>query len=87
MEPITTRIVTQGDTQTIKIPAEPRLDTEHVSIARNSDGDLIIHSLPRGRGAALLEALNTIHRVDAAYVAALEAGLTAPQKTQEREPL
>ncbi len=87
METLTTRVFNNGNSQAVRIPAEFRLDTDQVSISRNEAGDLIIHPLGARRGAALMQALQTLGEVDAAFVAALEADRDAPLPVQEREGL
>lgn len=87
METLTTRVFNNGNSQAVRIPAEFRLDTDQVSISRNEAGDLIIHPLGAQRGAALMQALQTLGEVDAAFVAALEADRDAPLPVQEREGL
>ena len=65
-----TRVFPNGDSQAVHIPAEFRLDTDRVRISRNEQGDLIIHPLRRGRGEALLQALQGF---DDDFIDALEA--------------
>ena len=59
MSTLTTRIFKNGNSQAVRIPQEFRLDTTQVEISRNADGDLVIHSLPINRGAALLDTLKS----------------------------
>lgn len=74
MERLTTTVFNSDDGQAVRIPAEFRLDADHVSISRNKSGDLVIHALQASRGAALLEALRAVSEADVDLVAALEAG-------------
>jgi virulence-associated protein VagC len=53
VQTLTTRVCNNGNSQAVRIPAEFRLDTDHVSISRNESGDLVIHPLRAERGAAL----------------------------------
>jgi antitoxin VapB len=69
MSTLTTRIFKNGNSQAVRIPQEFRLDTTQVEISRNADGDLVIHSLPIDRGAALLDTLKSF---DEDFVNALE---------------
>ena len=87
MNTLTTRVFNNGNSQAVRIPAEFRLETDRVHISRNEQGDLIIHPLRVQRGQALLEALRAVNDVDEAFVAALEAGQSAPQPMQDREAL
>ena len=63
----------ENDGQAVRIPAEFRLDADHVSISRSKSGDLVIHALQASRGAALLEALRAVGEADVDLVAALGA--------------
>lgn len=84
MNPLTTRVFMNGNSQAVRIPAELRLDTDCVQISRNEQGDLVLHPLRAERGAALLQALQGF---DDEFVAALEADRQAPLPMQDREPL
>ena len=64
------RVFMNGNSQAVRIPQEFRLDTSRVEIFRNADGDLVLHSLPADRGAALLDALRGF---DAEFVDLLES--------------
>ncbi|WP_240905547.1 antitoxin [Thiorhodococcus mannitoliphagus] len=57
MSTLTTRVFLNGNSQAVRIPAEFRLDTDRVEITRTADGDLLLHPIRQGRGAALLRAL------------------------------
>ncbi|MEB2317209.1 MAG: AbrB/MazE/SpoVT family DNA-binding domain-containing protein [Pseudomonadota bacterium] len=56
---IRARVFMNGDSQTVRIPPEFRLDCEQVTISRNADGDLILRPQPANerRGDALLRIL------------------------------
>ena len=74
MERLTTTVFNSDDGQAVRIPAEFRLDADHVSISRSKSGDLVIHALQAlqaSRGAALLEALRAVGEADVDLVAAL----------------
>jgi antitoxin VapB len=73
MERLTTTVFNSDDGQAVRIPAEFRLDADHVSISRSKSGDLVIHALQASRGAALLEALRAVGEADVDLVAALGA--------------
>lgn len=51
-----TRVFNNGNSQAVSIPAEFRLNTDHVQISRNEHGDLVIHPIPVESGQALLQA-------------------------------
>lgn len=87
METLTTRVFNNGNSQAVRIPAEFRLDTDRVSIARNEAGDLVIHPLRAQRGAALMQALQALGGMDDAFVAALEVERESALPVQERESL
>jgi antitoxin VapB len=87
VEPLITRVFSNGNSQAVRIPAEFRLDTDRVSISRNEWGDLVIHPLRAARGAALLDALRALGETDDAFVAALQAERASPQPMQERDAL
>ncbi|MFM7532096.1 MAG: antitoxin [Rubrivivax sp.] len=87
MEPLTTRVFINGNSQAVRIPAEFRLDTDRVRISRNEQGDLVLHPLREQRGEALLEALRSLQAADTAFVEALEADRAEQLPVQEREAL
>lgn len=87
METLTTRVFNNGNSQAVRIPAEFRLDSDRVSISRNESGDLIIHPIKAERGAALLEALRGVGKVDDSFVTALERDRASDQPMQERQAL
>jgi virulence-associated protein VagC len=72
--------------QAVRLPAEFRLDTDRVSISRNS-GDLVIHPLQAEHGAALFDALRAVGEADPDFLAALEAEQARQQPPQECEAL
>jgi antitoxin VapB len=78
MDSLTTRVFNNGNSQAVRIPAEFRLDTDRVRIARNEDGDLVLHPLPAQRGEALVQALRALAEADPAFA----AGLRAPAAAQ-----
>jgi antitoxin VapB len=73
-----------GNSQAVRIPAEFRLDTDRVEIRRTPDGDLVLHPVPRQRGAALLAALDGF---DEDFIAQLEADQADALPMQDRDPL
>lgn len=87
MGTLITRVFNNGNSQAVRIPAEFRLDTDRVRISRNEHGDLILHPLRAGRGAALSEALRALNEVDDAFIATLESEPTDVASMQEREAL
>ena len=84
MEPMTTRVFMNGNSQAVRIPAQLRIDAERVEISRTVDGDLLLHPVPKARGQALLEVLEGF---DAEFVALLEQGRAEQLPLQERGPL
>ena len=82
--PIISRVFTNGNSQAVRIPSELRLSARQVEIYRNEAGDLVIHPLPQGRGAALLEALAGF---DEEYARQLEQDRDQQPPMQEREAL
>lgn len=80
----TTRVFMNGNSQAVRIPAEFRLDTDRVRISRTPQGDLLLHPVPRQRGAALLAALDGF---DADFIAGLEADQALQPPMQDREAL
>lgn len=84
MNELTTRVFMNGNSQAVRIPAEFRLDTDRVRISRNEAGDLVIHPLRRGRGEALLTALQGF---DADFIDALETDRAEALPVQERDEL
>ena len=87
MNNLLTRVFTNGDNQTVRIPAEFRFDTDHVQIFRTEQGDLVLHPLRNGRGSALLQALQSFKSVNSSLIPALEAEHAAPLPMQDREAL
>jgi antitoxin VapB len=73
-----------GNSQTVRIPAEFRLTTDRVQISRTPEGDLLIHPCPHQRGKALLDLLAGF---DADFVAALEQQQQDQLLVRERESL
>lgn len=84
---LTTRVFNNGNSQAVRIPAEFRLDTDRVLISRNEQGDLVIRPLHAERGAALMQALQSLREVDDAFIAALEAERSDAMPMQDREAL
>lgn len=87
MDVMTTRVFNNGNSQTVRIPAEFRLATDRVTICRNEQGDLVIRPLPERRRAALMEALRAVGEVDDGFIAALEEERSSQPAMQDREPL
>lgn len=86
MNPITSRVFMNGNSQAVRIPQEFRLDVTQVEIIRTADGDLLIHPLPprpADRGQTLLAALQGF---DEDFLQHLETG-REQEPPQEREPL
>ena len=84
MEAFPSRVFMNGNSQSVRIPAELRLGTDRVQISHTADGDLLIHPCPAQRGQALLD---TIAGFDAAYMARLEKQQAQKLPVQERELL
>ena len=84
MEPLTTRVFMNGNSQAVRIPAQLRIDSERVEISRTADGDLLLHPVPRSRGQALLDVLEGF---DAAFVEAVDKNRAEQLPMQEREAL
>jgi antitoxin VapB len=84
MQPLTTRVFKNGNSQAVRIPAELRLDTDCVEISRAPNGDLILHPVQLGRGAGLLEALEGF---DEDFVHALDDAQAEQPPAQERAAL
>ena len=84
MSTLTTRVFVNGNSQAVRIPAEFRLDTDRVEITRTADGDLLLHPIRQGRGAALMRALEGF---EDDFIAALEADHAEQPPMQDREPL
>jgi len=82
--PIVSRVFMNGNSQAVRIPSELRLSARQVEIYRNEAGDLVIHPLPQGRGAALLDALTGF---DEEYVLQLERDRDQQPPMQERDAL
>lgn len=87
METLTTTVFNSDNGQAVRIPAEFRLDTDHVSISRGESGDLVIHALHASRGAALLEALRDVGAADVDLVAGLGTEQAGQQLLRGREAL
>lgn len=88
MTAVTTRVFMNGNSQAVRIPQEFRLDTSRVEISRNAQGELVIRPLPVDRGAAFLEALESLPEAARAdFVAALQADRAEQRAPQERDPL
>lgn len=81
MEPITTPVFMNGNSQAVRIPAQLRIDAERVEISRTADGDLLLHPIPATRGQALLEVLDGF---DDEFIALLEQSRTEQLPMQER---
>ena len=84
MTSLTTRVFMNGNSQVVRIPAEYRLDTDRVEIKLTPDGDLVLHPLRPGRGAALLEVLQGF---DDDFIAPLEDGRSEQLPMQDPEQL
>jgi antitoxin VapB len=77
-----------GNSQTIRIPQEFRLDSARVQISRNADGDLVLRPIALDRGKALLEALQAFDDdLTADFVARVSADRREQPPVQERDPL
>jgi antitoxin VapB len=83
----TTRVFMNGNSQAVRIPAEFRLDTDRVQVFRNEDGDLVLHPLRLGRGAALMQALTAFRDVDDAFFEAALGHRDEQLPAQDREAL
>ncbi len=84
MSSISSRVFINGNSQAVRIPREFRLQCSRVEISKAANGDLIIHSVPEDRGAALLEVLASFTDD---YVAILEEDQASQPALQERETL
>jgi antitoxin VapB len=80
-----TRVLSIGDSQVVRIPAEFRLNSELVRVSRNEQGDLVIHPLRADRSAALLDVLRAVGEADVAFIAALEAEQARSRPLHRRE--
>ncbi|MBL0720697.1 AbrB/MazE/SpoVT family DNA-binding domain-containing protein [Piscinibacter sp. Jin2] len=87
MDPLTTRVFNNGNSQAVRIPAELRLDTDRVRIWRNDLGELVLQPMRTDRGAALLDALRAVQAADPDFVTALEAERAGTLPMQERDEL
>ena len=81
---LTSRVFMNGNSQAVRIPQEFRLDVSSVEITRTENGDLVIHPIPRDRGAALMEALQGF---DEDFIQALEQDQREQPPVQDREEL
>ena len=79
-----TRVFKNGNSQAIRIPAELRVNSDRVQIFKNEHGDLVIHPIQAGRGAALMEALQNF---DDEFINFLEKEQQDALPMQEREAL
>jgi len=77
-----TRILPNGNRQTVHIPDEFRLDADRVQISRNEQGDPVIHPPRPGRGEALLQALRGF---DDDFIKALETDRQAELPLEDRD--
>lgn len=85
MNPQTTRVFNNGNSQAVRIPQAFRFDTSEVEISRTENGDILLRPLRRARGDALLAILNQID--DADFIAELEQNQREQAAVQERDPL
>ena len=60
METPITRVLSIGDSQVVRTPAEFRLNSDLVRVSRNEQGDLVIHPWRADRSAALLDVLGAV---------------------------
>ena len=84
MPTLQSRVFMNGNSQAVRIPREFRLNTSHVEITCNKDGDLVIHAIPENRGTALFDALSGF---DDDFIAILEENYNTQPALQEREDL
>ena len=84
MEPLTTRVFMNGNSQAVRIPAQLRIDADRDEISRTAEGDLLLHPVPLSRGQALLEVLEGF---DDEFMALLEQSRAKQLPMQERESL
>lgn len=87
METLTTTVVNSDNGRAVRIPAEFRVDTDHVSISRSESGDLVIHALQASRGATLLEVLRAVGAADVDLVTVLGAEQVCQRLLRGREAL
>ena len=79
-----TRVFKNGNSQAIRIPAELRVNSDRVQIFKNEHGDLVIHPIQTGRGAALMQALEGF---DNEFIDFMEQEQQEALPLQEREAL
>lgn len=79
-----TRVFKNGNSQAIRIPAELRVNSDRVQIFKNEHGDLVIHPIQAGRGAALIQALEGF---DSEFIDFMEQEQQEALPLQEREAL
>ena len=84
MTSVISRVFMNGNSQAVRIPQEFRLDTSHVEIYRNANGDLVLHLVAADRGATLLQALQAF---DPNFADLLIADRQDALPMQDREPL
>ena len=84
MPSISSRVFKNGNSQAVRIPREFRLQCSKVEISKAENGDLVIHSVPEDRGAAILEALASFTDD---YVTILEEEQANQPTLQDREAL
>lgn len=84
MNSTVSRVFKNGNSQAVRIPAHFRLDTDRVRISKNAQGDLVIHALNVGRGAALMAALSGF---DDDFIELLETNSQEQAPMQDRDTL
>jgi antitoxin VapB len=47
MEPMTTRVFMNGNSQAVRIPAQLRIDAKRMEISRTAGSDLLLHLVRR----------------------------------------
>ena len=58
MSVTSSRIFTNGNSQTVRIPNKFKLDAPLVQFSKNKNDDLVIHPIPEDKGTALFKVLN-----------------------------
>ena len=86
MSSLPSRVLTNGNSQAVRIPREFRLETNRVEISRTPEGDLLIRPITSRRGTALLEVLEGFDdAVGTEFVEALEYERDAAEPPRERD--
>jgi antitoxin VapB len=82
MKSLTTRIFKNGNSQTVRIPQEFRVDASQVQISSSTDTDLVIHPITQDLSNALIMTLNAF---DEDFANCLEADYSQQLTVQAQE--